>query len=108
QTASLVITPMVSAMLAASLTLKPENGNDLPVAVVTVTVGETKPTVDAMVMEIGRFASVPPLVIVAVMPGSLNVTAVAPDRLAPLIVLATLEPGMAMPGVMAVIVGSNP
>ena len=77
------------------VTVKPMNEDDVPMGVVTVKVRSPAAAPADTEIVIGRLVPVPPLPIAAVTPVPLKVTAVAPDRLAPVIVARTVAPTIA-------------
>jgi hypothetical protein len=89
-----------------ALTVKLLNGDDEPSALVTVTVRASKIAFGSSVITIGRLVSVPPPLIDAVTPVPENVTAVAPVKLAPVIVPLTVVPGAPQFGLMLEIKGT--
>jgi len=89
---------------AGEVTVKPVNGGDVPIPVVTVSVRVSVDAPPAIVTVIGRLVAVP-VPMVAVTPLPLNVTAVAPFRFVPLMVAGTLVPGVPEDGLIPVIAG---
>src|SRR5438093_1442978 len=90
---------------AGEVTVKPVNGRDVPIPVVTVSVRVSVDAPAAIVTVMGRLVAVPPVPMVAVTPLPLNVTAVAPFRFVPLMVAGTLVPGVPEDGLIPVIAG---
>jgi hypothetical protein len=93
-------------ILGSAVTVNPLNGADVPPVVVTVTVRVPGDAPDAIAIATGKLVAVPPLPIVAVTPDPLNVTAVAPPRLVPEIVAATVVPEAPLDGLIPVIAGT--
>ena len=85
--------------------VKPLNGEDAPIGVVTVTVRDPSGASAATEIDIGRAVGVPPLPIAAVTPVPLIATAVAPYRPPPEIVALIVAPGIARLGEIRVIKG---
>src|SRR5881396_2592978 len=90
---------------AGEVTVKPVNGRDVPIPVVTVSVRVSVDAPPAIVTVIGRLVAVP-VPMVAVTPLPLNVTAVAPPRPVPLMVAGWLVPAAPEDGVIPVTTGS--
>jgi hypothetical protein len=90
------------------VTVKPMNGDDVPDGVVTVTVRSPTAAPEATEIVMGKVVWVPPLPIVAVTPVPLNVTAVAPARVVPVIVPLVVAPGVNEFGEISVIVIADP
>ena len=91
---------------AGEVTVKPVNGRDVPIPVVTVSVRVSVDAPAAIVTVMGRLVAVPPVSMVAVTPLPLNVTAVAPPRPVPLMVAGWLVPAAPEDGVIPVTTGS--
>ena len=91
---------------AGEVTVKPVNGRDVPIPVVTVSVRVSVDAPAAIVTVMGRLVAVPPVPMVAVTPLPLNVTAVAPFRFVPLMVAGWLVPAAPEDGVIPVTTGS--
>src|SRR5207249_4961337 len=79
---------LLPVIIGPDVTLKPLNAGDVPIGVVTVKVRVSVDAPAAIVTVMGRLVAVPPVPMVAVTPLPLNVTAVAPFRLVPLMVAA--------------------
>jgi hypothetical protein len=89
----------------AGFTVKPVNGADVPIAVVTVTVCVPLGAPDEIETVMGRFVAVPPVPMVAVTPEPLKLTAVAPDRLVPVMLADSVAPWPPDEGEIPEIVG---
>ena len=83
----------------------PGNSADVPALVVTVKLRVSVIARGSIPMLTGRFVDVAPLRIVTVTPVPLKVTAVAPVRFCPLIVVGMAVPAFPEDGVMPVIIG---
>src|SRR5438093_1269087 len=96
---------LIPVIIGTDVTVKPLNAGDVPIGVVTVKVRVSVDAPAAIVTVMGRLVAVPPVPMVAVTPLPLNVTAVAPLRLLPLMVAGTLVPGIPEDGLIPVIAG---
>ena len=74
------------------VTVNPENGDDVPEAVVTVTVRKPDGAPLTIVIVTGRDVVVPPLPMAAVTPLPLKLTRFAPSRSVPKMVAPTVDP----------------
>jgi hypothetical protein len=86
-------------------TTKPAKGEGVPAGVVTVIVRGPGSAFAAIITNTDRFVDVPPGSILALIPVPLNVTAVVPVRLVPVIAMTKVVPGIPIVGVTEVIVG---
>src|SRR5687767_2262175 len=83
----------------------PENGLDVPAGVTTVKERVPPPIDNEMLISTGKLVSVAPLAMVAVTPVPANVTAEAPLRFVPVMVLDTFVPRTPALGLIDVIFG---